>query len=89
MAPSATMLFLSYHQLHGPAPPAEAPWKEGASPSGGGGGWFSVSSVFSPGAFARRREAAPVDQGKTVVGCKRDAVVEEKSPAAAELDEKF
>jgi hypothetical protein len=79
MAPSATILFLSYHQLHGPAPAAEAPRKEGASP--GGGVRFSVSNVFSLGAVARRREAAPVDQGKTVV--------EEKLPAAAELDEKF
>jgi hypothetical protein len=81
MAPSATILFLSYHQLHGPVPAAEAPRKEGASPGGGGGVRFSVSNVFSLGAFARRREAAPVDQGKTVV--------EEKLPAAAELDEKF
>jgi hypothetical protein len=76
MAPSASMLFLSYHQLHGPAPR-----KEEASHPGGGGVRFSVGSVFSL--------AVPVDQGKTV-GCRRDdAAVEEKSPAATELEEKF
>ncbi|KAK3149492.1 hypothetical protein QOZ80_3AG0218170 [Eleusine coracana subsp. coracana] len=81
MAPSASMLFLGYHQLHGPA--AEAPRKEEASPLDGSSVRFSLGSVFSLAAFARRPE------GK-VVGCKRDAVEEKPAAAAAaELDEKF
>jgi hypothetical protein len=60
MAPSASMLFLSYHQLHhGPAAEAEA----GAPRDGGagaGGFRFSFRNVFSSAVLTpSRRDRAP------------------------------
>ncbi|KAL6637752.1 hypothetical protein ACP70R_025324 [Stipagrostis hirtigluma subsp. patula] len=82
MAPSASMLFLSYHQLHRPA--EASPRKEGEEVAGGVR--LSVSSVLSLGAFLRRREAAPAVRGEGKIVCERDAG-EEKS--SAELERKF
>ncbi|CAN6286992.1 unnamed protein product [Urochloa humidicola] len=83
MAPSASMLFLSYHQLHQPA--AEAtPRKEEAA---AGGFRLSLSSVLSLPMFERRREAPAVRaEGKTVR--ERDAG-ESAAAANKELEEKF
>ncbi|XP_062214732.1 uncharacterized protein LOC133915547 [Phragmites australis] len=83
MAPSASMLFLSYHQLRRPA--EAAPKKE--EEEAGGGVRLGVSSVFSLGAFARRRETAPAVRAEWKRGRERDAGEEEK--AAAELEGKF
>ncbi|CAN6303718.1 unnamed protein product [Urochloa humidicola] len=78
MAPSASMLFLSYHQLHQPA--AEAtPRKEEAAK---GGFRLSLSSVLSLPMFdRRRREAAPAVR-------ERDAG-ESAAAANKELEQKF
>ena len=88
MAPSASMLFLSYHQLHQPA--EAAPRKEEAA-AAGAFRRLSLISVLSLSMFERRREAAPAEraEGKTVR--ERDAGEGVKSLAAAnkELEEKF
>ena len=89
MAPSASMLFLSYHQLHQPAE-APPPRKEEVT-SGGAFRRLSLSSALSLPMFERRREAAPAvrEEGKTVR--EHDAGEGVKSLAAAnkELEEKF
>jgi len=88
MAPSASMLFLSYHQLHQPA--EAAPRKEEAA-AAGAFRRLSLSSALSLPMFERRREAAPAvrEEGKTVR--EHDAGEGVKSLAAAnkELEEKF
>lgn len=87
MAPSASMLFLSYHQLHRPAtePEPAPPRREEAA--AGGGFRMSVSSVFSLGFLERRPE------GKTAAVRGRGAGGEAKASAAAdaskELESKF
>ncbi|CAN6292329.1 unnamed protein product [Urochloa humidicola] len=90
MAPSASMLFLSYHQLHQPAADA-TPRKEEAAP---GGFRLSLSSVLSLPMFDRRRgETAPVvrAEGKTVRESHAGEDVKSAAAAAAnkELEEKF
>uniref|UniRef100_A0ACD5WAK2 Uncharacterized protein n=1 Tax=Avena sativa TaxID=4498 RepID=A0ACD5WAK2_AVESA len=91
MAPSASMLFLSYHQLHhhGPAvaPEAEpdAPREGGA---GAGGFRFSFRNVFSSAALTPqpRRDAAPEARQR---GLRAGGDQEEKAAAAAALGSKF
>ncbi|RLN16956.1 uncharacterized protein C2845_PM02G00090 [Panicum miliaceum] len=88
MAPSASMLFLSYHQLHQPA--EAAPRKEEAA-AAGVFRRLSLSSALSLPMFERRREAAAAaaavrEEGKTVR--ERDAGEGVKS-ANKELEEKF
>ena len=89
MAPSASMLFLSYHQLHQPA--EAAPRKEEAAAAGAFRRLSLSSALRSLPMFERRREAAPAEraEGKTVR--ERDAGEGVKSLAAAnkELEEKF
>ncbi|RCV41125.1 hypothetical protein SEVIR_9G109000v4 [Setaria viridis] len=89
MAPSASMLFLSYHQLHQPA--AEATPRKEAAAAAAGGFRLSLSSVLSIPMFERRREAAAPAvraEGKTVR--ERDAGEDIKSSSAnKELEEKF
>ncbi|KAL6843482.1 hypothetical protein ACP4OV_026544 [Aristida adscensionis] len=86
MAPSASMLFLSYHQLHRPAEAAPPRRKEEEGEAGGAR--LSLSGVLSLGALARRREAAAPAEGKRAREC--DAG-EEKAAAveAAELEGRF
>ncbi|OEL30420.1 hypothetical protein BAE44_0008560 [Dichanthelium oligosanthes] len=89
MAPSASMLFLSYHQFHqtAEAPPLR---KEEAAP---GGFRPSLSSVFSLPMFERRREAAPAVRAEEKTVLERDAGKDIKasssSAANKELEEKF
>ena len=89
MAPSASMLFLSYHQLHQPA--EAAPRKEEAAAAGAFRRLSLSSALRSLPMFERRREAAPAvrEEGKTVR--EHDAGEGVKSLAAAnkELEEKF
>ncbi|CAL4944116.1 unnamed protein product [Urochloa decumbens] len=86
MAPSASMLFLSYHQLHQPA--AEAPPRK--EEAGGSGFRLSLSSVLSLPMFERRRREAPApavrDERSTVR--ERDAG-ESAAAVNKELEEKF
>jgi hypothetical protein len=82
MAPSASMLFLSYHQLHQPAAEEATPGKEAAA-AGGFRRISLLSSVLSIPMFERRREA-PVRE--------RDAIKSSSASASAnnkELEEKF
>ncbi|CAL4927063.1 unnamed protein product [Urochloa decumbens] len=85
MAPSASMLFLSYHQLHQPA--AEAPPRKEEAATGGFR--LSLSSVLSLPMFERRRRDAPAAavraEGKTV----RERDAGESAAANKELEEKF
>ncbi|XP_047088495.1 uncharacterized protein LOC124700407 [Lolium rigidum] len=70
MAPSASMLFLSYHQLHHgtAATEAEAAPREGAT--GAGGFRFSFRNVFSSAVLAPpRRDAAPAGAEGKQRGC--------------------
>ncbi|CAM0875045.1 unnamed protein product [Alopecurus aequalis] len=91
MAPSASMLFLSYHQLpHGPAvAEAEAPHSKGA-----GGFRFRFRNVFSSSAVLppapARRDAAPDAAGAEVKqsGCQCHAGGDPADKAAA-LGSKF
>lgn len=92
MAPSASMLFLSYHQLHRPteagAPPRRVEDGE-ATPEGGFR--MSVRSVLSLALFQRRPEAVPAE-GKKAALHERDAGDESAAAAAdanKELESKF
>ncbi|NP_001142527.1 hypothetical protein Zm00014a_032414 [Zea mays] len=84
MAPSASMLFLSYHQLHRPTEvgtPPPPPRREAAAP---GGFWrrMSVSSVLSPALLQWRPE------GEATLH-ERDAGEEIKSSAPADADKEL
>ncbi|KAF8674347.1 hypothetical protein HU200_048176 [Digitaria exilis] len=90
MAPSASMLFLSYHQLHQPAaPPRRKEETTAAAAAGGGSFRLTLSSVMSLPVFERRREAPATAEGKAL----REGGVGEDARAAAagnkELEEKF
>ncbi|KAF8675368.1 hypothetical protein HU200_047733 [Digitaria exilis] len=82
MAPSASMLFLSYHQLHQPAAPPRRKEETTAAAAGGGGFRLTLSS---------RREAPATAEGEAL----RERGVGEDTMAAAaaagnkELEEKF
>ena len=84
MAPSASMLFLSYHQLHQPAE-APPPRKEEVT-SGGAFRRLSLSSALSLPMFERRREAAPAVWAEGKMVRERDAGA---AAANKELEEKF
>jgi hypothetical protein len=84
MAPSASMLFLSYHQLHQPPAEEATPGKDAAA-AGGFRRISLLSSALSIPMFERRREAAVRE---------RDAGEDIKSSSASaannkELEEKF
>ncbi|KAM3294382.1 hypothetical protein ACQJBY_037329 [Aegilops geniculata] len=85
MAPSASMLFLSYHQLH--HGPADAPHdKDGA---GGSGFRFDLGNVFfSLGVLAPKRRDAAVHDGKQKQRARR-AGGEEEEEEPATLASKF
>ncbi|WVZ60348.1 hypothetical protein U9M48_010387 [Paspalum notatum var. saurae] len=86
MAPSASMLFLSYHQLHRPAEAQAAPRKEEAAAAGGVFRLSVMSRVFSLGVFERRREAA---QGEANGGGRGLETVPVAADAGKELEGKF
>ncbi|KAG0547811.1 hypothetical protein BDA96_01G112200 [Sorghum bicolor] len=88
MAPSASMLFLSYHQLHSHRPTeAGAPPQRREEAAVGSGFRMSVRSVLSLPLFQRRPEEAAVPaEGKTATLHERDAREEVKSSATAAAD---
>nr|CAB3493414.1 unnamed protein product [Digitaria exilis] len=89
MAPSASMLFLSYHQLHQPAAPPRRKEETTAAAAGGGGFRLTLSSL--PVFERQRREAPATAEGEAL----RERGVGEDTMAAAaaagnkELEEKF
>ncbi|XP_044980173.1 uncharacterized protein LOC123447632 [Hordeum vulgare subsp. vulgare] len=90
MAPSASMLFLSYHQLH--HGPADAP--RDVDGGGGGGGFrFGFGNVFfSLGVLApKRRDAAAteVQDGKQRQRARRAGGGEAEEEQPATLASKF
>ncbi|KAG2535583.1 uncharacterized protein LOC120691280 [Panicum virgatum] len=95
MAPSASMLFLSYHQLHQPA--EAAPRKEEAAAAGAFRRLSLSSALRSLPMFERRREAAPAVWAEGKMVRERDAgdgICRSSPPPAAaaankELEEKF
>ncbi|KAM3310922.1 hypothetical protein ACQJBY_031541 [Aegilops geniculata] len=86
MAPSASMLFLSYHQLH--HGPADAPHGKDGARAGTGGFRFGLGNVFfSLGVLAPKRRDAAAHDGKE--RARRAGGEEEEEPAtlASKFDE--
>jgi hypothetical protein len=90
MAPSPSMLFRSYHQLHhGPAAEAEAQ----SAGAGAGGFRFGFRNVLFPTGFLAlmRRDRAPVAAGAEVKqrGCHCHGGGGQEEEKAAALGKKF
>ncbi|XP_037427720.1 uncharacterized protein LOC119293307 [Triticum dicoccoides] len=83
MAPSASMLFLSYHQLH--HGPADAPHVD---KDGAGGFRFGLGNVFfSLGVLAPKRRDAAVHDGKQRARQAGGEEEEEPATLASKFDE--
>ncbi|VAH94856.1 unnamed protein product [Triticum turgidum subsp. durum] len=86
MAPSASMLFLSYHQLH--HGPADAPHGKDGAGAGTGGFRFGLGNVFfSLGVLAPKRRDAAGHEGKERP--RRAGGEEEEEDEPATLASKF
>ncbi|KAF0910375.1 hypothetical protein E2562_001545 [Oryza meyeriana var. granulata] len=92
MAPTASMLFLSYHQRHRPAeaaPPSRRKDEEEEESNGAAGGRVRVSLSSAMSLLARRREATTMPEAAAAKPETRRGVAGEGESEAASLESRF